>query len=84
MSKTGRLTTHVLDTALGTPAVAVDASGVAITRYPPGLAAALEKLRADGASVRAGSAATSHLWVVPPDPTLQPPLEERIEALREL
>jgi heat shock protein HtpX len=80
----GPVAAWVRRTALGTSAVAVDASGVAITRYPPGLAAALEKLRADGASVRAGSAATAHLWVVPPDPTLHPPLEERIEALREL
>jgi heat shock protein HtpX len=80
----GPVAAWVRRTALATPAVAVDASGVAITRYPPGLAAALEKLRADGASVRAGSAGTAHLWVVPPDPALHPPLEERIEALREL
>jgi heat shock protein HtpX len=80
----GPVAAWIRRTALATPAVAVDASGVAITRYPPGLAAALEKLRADGASVRAGSAATAHLWMVPPDPTLHPPLEERIEALREL
>jgi heat shock protein HtpX len=70
----------------GAPAVVADAEGVAITRYPPGLAAALEKVRASGATVRAGSPATSHLWVVPPGgaPAVHPPLEERIEALREL
>jgi heat shock protein HtpX len=80
----GPVAAWVRRTALATPAVDVDASGVAITRYPPGLAAALEKLRADGAGVRVGSAATAHLWVVPPDPTLHPPVEERIAALREL
>jgi heat shock protein HtpX len=73
--------------AMATPAVAADASGVAITRYPPGLAAALGKLRAAGAAVAAGSPATAHLWVEPPvapDPVSHPPLEERIQALREL
>jgi heat shock protein HtpX len=70
-----------------TPVVAVDANGVALTRYPPGLAAALDKLRDDGAAVVAGSPATAHLWVEPPvapDPLLHPPIEERIAALREL
>jgi heat shock protein HtpX len=73
--------------AMATPAVAADASGVAITRYPPGLAAALGKLQATGAAVAAGSPATAHLWVEPPvapDPLFHPPLEERIQALREL
>lgn len=84
----GPVAAWIRRTALATPAVAADAQGVALTRYPPGLASALEKLRADGAAVRAGSAATAHLWVEPPlaldDPVLHPPLEERIEALREL
>jgi Zn-dependent protease with chaperone function len=61
---------------------------VRLTRYPPGLAAALEHLGADAGAVRAGSSATAHLWLEPPvsGPTLavHPPLEERIEALREL
>jgi heat shock protein HtpX len=80
----GPVASWIRATATATPAVAVDASGVAITRYPPGLVAALEKLRADGAGVRAGTAATAHLWVVPPGTTPHPPLEERIAALREL
>ena len=84
LDRVGPVAAWVRRIATATPAVTADASGVAITRYPPGLVAALEKLRADGASVRAGSAATAHLWVVPPDPTLHPPLEERIAALREL
>jgi heat shock protein HtpX len=84
----GPVAAWIRRTATAAPAVAADASGVAITRYPPGLAAAFEKLRADGPSVRAGSAATAHLWLVPPGgathPVRTPPLEERIEALREL
>lgn len=67
--------------------VTADANGVAITRYPPGLVAAYEKVRTDGPAVRAGTAATAHLWLVPPTGSTgetHPPLEERIEALREL
>lgn len=67
--------------------VAADANGVAITRYPPGLAAAYEKVRTDGPSVRTGAATIAHLWLVPPagaTNATRPPLEERIEALREL
>ena len=73
--------------ATAVPAATADANGVAITRYPPALAAAYEKVRADGPAVRAGSGATAHLWFVPPADTtvdLHPPLGERIEALREL
>jgi heat shock protein HtpX len=75
-----------------------DLSGVALTRYPPALAAALEKLRESGTLIRSGSLATAHLWLgqpVPPVPgnrlawlvrlfETHPPLDERIEALREL
>jgi len=57
-----------------------DLNSVALTRYPPGLAAALEKLRNDPARVTAGGRAVAHLWIETPDP----PLEERIAALREL
>lgn len=72
--------------AVATPAVVADASGVALTRYPPGLASALVKLAPDGAGVRATSAATAHLWLVSPagGPEIHPPLEERIQSLREL
>jgi heat shock protein HtpX len=48
-----------------------DISGVRLTRYPPGLAAALEKLRRDAASSGSGaglsaSRATAHLWISSP------------------
>lgn len=57
-----------------------DVNSVALTRYPPGLAAALEKLRSDPARPTAGGRAVAHLWIETPEP----PLEERIAALREL
>jgi heat shock protein HtpX len=74
-------------------------SGVELTRYPPGLIAALEKLRDDQTVVHAHSRATAHLWIEQPMPTQKeegrlsrlnrlfdthPPLEDRIAALREL
>ena len=76
-----------------------DVSGVALTRYPPGMIAALEKLKEDQTVVHSGSRATAHLWIESPvarEPQegrlawlgklfdTHPPLEERIEALREL
>jgi heat shock protein HtpX len=57
-----------------------DVNSISLTRYPPGLTAALEKLRADPARPTAGGRAVAHLWIETPDP----PLEERIAALREL
>jgi heat shock protein HtpX len=76
-----------------------DISGVELTRYPPGLISALEKLKADQTVVLSSSRATAHLWIEEPLPTTQeegklsrlnrlfathPPLDERIAALREL
>ena len=76
-----------------------DVSGVALTRYPPGLISALEKLRDDTTVVHSSSRATAHLWVesplarTPEEGKLSwlnrlfdthPPLEERIQALKEL
>ena len=43
-----------------------DVSGVAITRYPPGLISALEKLRDDQTVVQSASKATAHLWIESP------------------
>jgi heat shock protein HtpX len=76
-----------------------DVSGVALTRYPPGLISALEKLKDDKTVVHSGSRATAHLWIESPvarEPSegklawlgrlfdTHPPLDERIQALREL
>lgn len=76
-----------------------DVSGVQMTRYPPGLISALEKLKADQTVVHSASRATAHLWIEQPTARTpeeghlsrinrmfdtHPPLEERIAALREL
>jgi heat shock protein HtpX len=76
-----------------------DVSGVEMTRYPPGLISALEKLRDDSTVVHATSHATSHLWIEEPAAQTpqegrmarinrlfdtHPPIEERIAVLREL
>ena len=76
-----------------------DLTGVSLTRYPPGLVSALEKLRNDQTVVHSGSRATAHLWIESPVPRAEsegklawlgrlfdthPPLDERIQALREL
>ena len=76
-----------------------DFSGVQLTRYPPGLLAALEKLRDDNTVVHSASRATAHLWIESPLARTpdqgrlawlnrlfdtHPPLEERIQALKEL
>lgn len=62
-----------------------DVTGVSLTRYPPGLISALEKLRDDPAVLHSPDRAIAHLWIEPPvaEPSC-PPLEERIQALREL
>ena len=79
--------------------VLADLSGVEMTRYPPGLISALEKLRDDSTVVHATSHATAHLWIEQPAARTEsegrmsrlnrlfdthPPLEERIATLREL
>ena len=76
-----------------------DVTGVSLTRYPPGLISALEKLRDDTTVVHSASRATAHLWIEAPVARshaegrqawlnrlfdTHPPLEERIAALREL
>jgi heat shock protein HtpX len=76
-----------------------DASAVQMTRYPPGLISALEKLLEDTTVTHSASKATAHLWIEQPMSGVgdrgkfgafnslfdtHPPLEERIAALREL
>ena len=43
-----------------------DASGVQLTRYPPGLISALEKLRDDHAVVHHATKATAQMWIEQP------------------
>ena len=76
-----------------------DVSACQMTRYPPGLISALEKLRDDGTVTHAASTATAHMWIEQPMSGVgdggkmgkwnklfdtHPPLEERIALLREL
>ncbi|MGH9121731.1 MAG: hypothetical protein ACRDYC_07260, partial [Acidimicrobiales bacterium] len=71
-----------------------DKGAVALTRYPPGLARALEKICAKGSSLRDSPKTAAYLWIADPSPAngshnkparlTRVPLEERIEALCEL
>lgn len=76
-----------------------DVSACQMTRYPPGLISALEKLQADNTVTHSASTATAHLWIEQPLSGVgdagkmrathrlfdtHPPLEERIALLREL
>jgi heat shock protein HtpX len=76
-----------------------DVSGIEMTRYPPGLISALEKLRDDTTVVHAQSHATAHLWIEEPAAQspeegrmsrinrlfqTHPPIDERIALLREM
>lgn len=73
-----------------------DASGALLTRYPEGLARALEKISADPNQLSAANHATAHLFIANPfknDGTAgfltklfmtHPPIEERLKALRDI
>jgi len=69
-----------------------DATGALLTRYPEGLARALEKISAYPRSMKIASNATAHLFIVNPFRgskianlfSTHPPIEERIKALREM
>lgn len=73
-----------------------DASGVLLTRYPEGLASALEKIAVDPRPVRSASNATAHLFIVNPFKqqaakkwltslfNTHPPANERIKILRSM
>ncbi len=71
-----------------------DASGAQLTRYPEGLASALEKITADTEPLEVANKATEHLYIV--NPLIEhrsmlnnlfathPPAEERIRRLRSM
>ena len=69
-----------------------DASGALLTRYPEGLAKALEKISQDKEPLEAANRATAHLFIANPFKgkkmmkmfMTHPPTEERIRALREM
>ena len=72
-----------------------DASGALLTKYPAGLASALEKISADKEPLEAANKATAHLYIANPLKNhhdsigwvaglfnTHPPVKERIKALR--
>ena len=71
-----------------------DASGALLTRYPEGLARALEKIAQDSSPMRVANNSTAHLFIANPFRGKQrkhwftklfmthPPMEQRIKALR--
>lgn len=65
-----------------------DLEAVSLTRYPPGLAAALEAMASAGTGVAGAASAVAGLWLADPRPGApgagRLPLAERIQALREL
>ena len=76
-----------------------DVSAVQLTRYPPGLISALEKLQADSTVTHSASMATAHMWIEQPLSGVNdtgrlgffhklfnthPPLADRIALLREI
>ena len=69
-----------------------DASGALLTRYPEGLARALEKISQDPNPLRVASNATSHLFISNPFRKkaisklwmTHPAIEERVRALRQM
>src|SRR3989344_1133739 len=74
-----------------------DASGVLLTRYPDGLASALEKLGRDNTPMRQANHAPAHWWLADPYQGKKkpfswfanffmppPPIEERIKRLRDM
>jgi len=73
-----------------------DASSVLLTRYPGGLASALQKISADREPLEAANRGTAHLYIVNPLKgkdakqwlaglfNTHPPIEARLKALREM
>lgn len=69
-----------------------DATGAMTTRYPDGLASALEKIGAHGSALRRQNSSTAHLFFANPLKgrtiaalfSTHPPVEERVRRLREM
>jgi heat shock protein HtpX len=74
-----------------------DAQGAMLTRYPPGLISALQKIEAAPHAMRSANNATAHLWLDQPSRfpgqqtgalerlfSTHPPIEDRIHRLQEM
>jgi heat shock protein HtpX len=74
-----------------------DAQGAMLTRYPPGLISALQKIAASPTAMHSANNATAHLWLNQPSRfegekmgpleklfSTHPPIQERIKRLQEM
>jgi heat shock protein HtpX len=68
-----------------------DATGALLTRYPEGLASALEKIKNQGARIERATRSTAHLYIANPLGggltnlfSTHPPIDKRITALRQM
>ena len=69
-----------------------DSSGVLLTRYPEGLASALEKISQDSQTLQTANRATAHLFITNPFKgkkisklfMTHPPIKERIKRLQQM
>ena len=73
-----------------------DASGALLTRYPEGLASALEKIASDPRPLKTATSATAHLFIANPFKgkgfggtltnlfSTHPPIQERVKILRSM
>lgn len=69
-----------------------DSTGALTTRYPEGLASALEKIRDHGSAMKRQNTATAHLFFANPIKgksiaklfSTHPPVEDRIKRLRKM
>jgi len=69
-----------------------DASGALLTRYPEGLASALQKISADKEPLEVANRGTAHLYISSPFKkenisswfSTHPPVDERVKRLREM
>ena len=73
-----------------------DASGVLLTRYPQGLASALQKISSDREPLEVANRGTAHLYIINPLKgqeakqwlaglfNTHPPIEARVKAIREM
>jgi heat shock protein HtpX len=69
-----------------------DASGALLTRYPEGLANALEKIKQENQPLRSANRATAHMYIANPFGKMRgavaglfsthPPIDDRIKQLR--
>ena len=71
---------------------AADAGAAVLTRYPPGIASALKKIKDDKVELKTSNKAFAHLYISPPKKkswfsglfSTHPPIDERIKRLEQM